>query len=113
MSGGLAVMAWVLVGLLYLVFYLAVRREEVRAAWGRRAKGDGWSWKLLIPRAERPWVAWATFVVFGSSAVMWFFQGKLWIAVPSTSLCLIGLAQGIWGQPPESPSEAETRRYTF
>jgi hypothetical protein len=25
----------------------------------------------------------------------------LWVAVPSTALCLISLAQGIWGQSPE------------
>jgi hypothetical protein len=102
MSGGVAVLAWVLLGLLYVAFYLGVRQKEVRAAWGRRTEGDEWSWKLLIPRAEKPWIAWATFVVFGLSAVLWFFQGVLWLGVPSTSLCLIGLVQGIWGQTPEA-----------
>jgi hypothetical protein len=88
--------------MLYLAFYLAVRHKEVRAAWARRAEGDEWSWKLLIPRAEGPLVAWATFVVFGLLAAIWFFQGILWLATPSTSLCLIGLAQGIWGQSREA-----------
>lgn len=100
MSGVAAVVGWVLFGLLYLGFYLAVRQKEVRAAWARRAEGDEWRWKLLIPRAEKPWIAWATFGVFGLSAALWFFQGTLWFAVPSTALCLIGLAQGTWGQPP-------------
>ena len=101
MSGGVAVMAWVLLGLLYLAFYLVVRRKEVRAAWARRAEGNGWSWKLLIPRPERPWMAWATFGVYGRLAVMGFYNGTLWLAAPSTALCLIGLVQGIWGQPPQ------------
>jgi hypothetical protein len=100
MSGGVVVMAWVLFGLLYLAFHLAVRQKEVRAAWARRNEEDGWSWKLLVPRPERPWMAWATFGVYGLVAVYWFFRGTLWIAVPSAALCLIGLAQGIWGQPP-------------
>jgi hypothetical protein len=102
MGGGVAVMAWVLLGLLYVAFYLVVRQKEVRAAWARRTEGDGWSWRLLVPRPERPWIAWATFAVFGLSAVVWFLQGAVWLAVPSTSLCLIGLAQGIWAQPPEA-----------
>jgi hypothetical protein len=101
MSGGVAVMAWVLLGLLYLAFYLVVRRKEVRAAWARRTEGDGWSWKLLIPRPERPWMAWATFGIYGLLAALWFSQGALWVAVPSTTLSLIGLVQGIWGQPPQ------------
>lgn len=101
MNGAVAVLAWVLVGLLYLAFYLLLRQKEVRAAWASRAEGDGWNWKLLIPRPERLWVAWATFGVFGLSAVNWFFQGMLWLAVPSTALSLIGLAQGVWGQSPE------------
>lgn len=101
MSGGVAVMAWVLLGLLYLAFYLVARHKEVRAAWARRIEGDGWSWKLLIPRPERPWMAWATFGVFGLQAVLWFYNGILWIAVPSTTLCLIGLVQGLWGQSPQ------------
>ncbi|MGN6814677.1 MAG: hypothetical protein ACTHK3_01150 [Solirubrobacterales bacterium] len=101
MSGGVAVMAWVLLGLLYLAFYLGVRHKEIRVAWARRAEGDGWSWKLLIPRPERPWMASASFGVFGLLAVNWFFQGALWIAVPSTSLCLISLVQGIWSRSPE------------
>lgn len=100
MSDGLAVMAWVLLGLLYLAFYLGIRHKEVRSAWACRAD-DGWSWKLLIPRPERPWTAWATFGIYGLLAVMWFSQGALWIAVPSAALCLIGLVQGIWGQLPE------------
>src|SRR3954463_13079350 len=99
MDDGLAVTAWVFLGLLYLAFYLAVRQREVRAAWARRAKGDGWSWKLLIPRPERPWMAWASFGVFGLLAVLWFCQGMPWLAAPSTALCLISLAQGIWAQP--------------
>lgn len=102
MSGGVAVMAWALLGLLYLVFYLVVRQKEVRAAWARRAEKEGWSWKLLIPRSERPWMAWATFGLYGLLAVIWFFQGTLWLAVPSTALCLIGLVQGIWGQSPKA-----------
>jgi hypothetical protein len=57
MSGGVTFMAWVLFGLLYLAFYLVFRQKEVRAAWARRAEEDGWSWKLLIPRPERPWMA--------------------------------------------------------
>lgn len=100
MSSVVAVIAWVLLGLLYLAFFLAVRQKEVRAAWARRTEGDEWSWNLLVPRPERPWLAWATVAVFGLQAVLWFSQGILWIAVPSTTLCLIGLAQGIWGQPP-------------
>ena len=94
-------MAWVLLGLLCLAFYLALRQKEVRAAWARRAEGDGWSWKLLIPRPDRPSMAWAIFVVYGLLAVMWFFRGTLWLAVPSTALCLISLVQGIWAQSPE------------
>jgi hypothetical protein len=101
MSGSVAVMAWVSLGLLYLAFYLLVRRKEVRAAWARRAEGDGWSWKLLIPRPDQPWMAWATFGVFGLLAVLWFYRGAPWLAAPSTALCLIGLAQGIWAQPPK------------
>ena len=93
-------MAWVLLGLLYLAFYLAVRWKEVRAAWARRAEGDGWSWKLLIPRPDKPWMAWATFGVFGLLAVLSFHRGAPWLASPSTALSLIGLAQGIWAQPP-------------
>jgi hypothetical protein len=95
-----AVVAWVVFGLLYLAFYLMVRQKEVRAAWVRRTE-DGWSWKLLIPRPERPWMAWATFGVYGLVAVMWFLKGTSWLAVPSTALCLIGLAQGIWSQSPK------------
>jgi hypothetical protein len=101
MSSTVAVIGWALVGLLYLAFYFAVRRKEVRAAWARRAEGDGWSWKLLVPRAEQPWMAWATFGLYGLLAAMWFDRGTFWLAAPSTALCLIGLAQGIWGQPPE------------
>jgi hypothetical protein len=93
-------MAWVLLGLLYLAFYLGIRHKEVRAAWARRAE-DGWSWKLLIPRPDRPSLAWAVFVVYGLLAVMSFLNGTLWLAVPSTALCLISLAQGIWAQSPE------------
>jgi hypothetical protein len=100
MSGGVAVMAWVLLGLLYLAFYLLVRHKEVRTAWGRRAEGDGWSWKLLIPRPEKPWLAWASFGVFGLLAVLWFSEGAPWLAAPATALCLISLAQGIWARPP-------------
>jgi hypothetical protein len=99
MSDGVTVMASVLLGLLYVAFYLGVRHEEVRAAWDRRGEGE-WSWKLLIPRAERPWMAWGTFVVFGLLAVEQFFQGVLWLAAPSAALCLIGLAQGIWAGSP-------------
>lgn len=101
MSGGMAVMAWVSLGLLYLAFYLLVRQKEVRAAWARRAEEEEWSWKLLIPRLERPWLAWASFGVYGLLALLWYYQGTLWLAVPSTALCLISLAQGIWGQSPE------------
>lgn len=100
MSDDLAVMVWVLLGLLCLAFYLGIRHKEVRAAWARRA-GDGWSWKLLVPRPERPWMAWASFGIYGLLAVMWFFQGAFWIAAPSAALSLIGLAQGIWAQPPQ------------
>lgn len=46
-------------------------------------------------------MAWATFGLYGLLAVMWFYKGTLWLAVPSTALCLIGLAQGIWAQPPK------------
>ena len=101
MSGGAAVIAWVLLGLLYLAFYLGIRHREVRAAWARRREGDEWSWKLLIPRPERPWMAWAIFGIYGLLAVMWFSQGALWIAVPSTALCLISLVQGICAQSSE------------
>jgi hypothetical protein len=101
MSGDVTVMAWVLFGLLYLAIYLGIRHREVRAAWARRTEEDGWSWKLLIPRPERPWMAWATFGVYGLLAVIWFSQGTLWIAVPSTALCLISLVQGIWGRSPK------------
>lgn len=80
---------------------LVFRQKEVRAAWARRTEGDEWSWKLLIPRPDRPSIAWAIFVLYGLLAVMWFFKGTLWLAVPSTVLCLISLMQGIWGQPPE------------
>lgn len=76
MSGGVTVMAWVLLGLLYVAFYLLVRRKEVRAAWARRAEEDEWSWKLLIPRPERPWLAWASFGTFGLLAVLSFSQGR-------------------------------------
>jgi hypothetical protein len=100
MSGGVAVIAWALLGLLYLAVYLAFRQKEVRAAWARRVE-DEWSWKLLIPRSERPWMAWTIFGIYGLLAVMWFLSGTLWLAVPSTALCLISLAQGIWGQSPE------------
>jgi hypothetical protein len=105
MSAGLIVMAWVLLGLLYLAFYLGFRRREVRAAWARREE-SGWGWKLLIPRPEQPALAWATFVLYGLLAAMWFYKGTLWLAVPSTALCLIGLVQGIWAQ---SPEEAQPR----
>ncbi len=101
MSGGVAVIGWVLLGLAYLSFYLLVRQKEVRAAWARRAEGDEWSWKLLIPRPEQPWLAWATFGLYGLLAVMGFYEGALWLAAPSTALCLISLMQGIWGQSPE------------
>jgi hypothetical protein len=101
MSGGVVVIAWVLFGLLFLAIYLAPRQKELRAAWLRRTEGDGWSWKLLIPRPERPSMAWAIFVVYGLLAVIWFSKGTLWLAVPSTVLCLISLAQGIWAQPRE------------
>jgi hypothetical protein len=97
MSGGVAVVAWVFFGLLYVAFYLVVRQKEVRASWARRSEGDGWSWKLLVPRPEMPWMAWATFGIYGLLAVNWFFRGTLWLAVPSTALSLIGLGQGIWG----------------
>jgi|tagenome__1003787_1003787.scaffolds.fasta_scaffold19960578_1 hypothetical protein len=100
MSGGVAVMAWVLLGLLYLAFYLLVRQKEVRAAWARRADEDEWSWKLLIPRPEKPWLAWASFVVFGLLAALSLSEGAPWLAAPSTALALISLAQGIWAQPP-------------
>jgi len=100
MSGGLAVMAWVLLGLFYLAFYLLFRQKEIRAAWARRTE-DEWSWKLLIPRPDRPAMAWAIFALYGLLAVMWFSKGVLWLAVPSVTLSLIGLVQGIWGQPPE------------
>jgi hypothetical protein len=100
MSGGVAVMAWVLVGLLCLAVYLAFRYKEVRAAWTRRTE-DGWSWKLLIPRPEQPWMAWAIFGACGLLAVSSFVRGTMWLAVPSTVLCLIGLVQGIWPQSPE------------
>jgi hypothetical protein len=102
MSGGVAVMAWVFLGLLYLAFYLLVRRKEVRAAWARRAEGDEWSWKLLIPRPEQPWMAWASFAVFGLLAVLWFSQGAPWAAAPSAALSSISLAQGIWAQPKDT-----------
>lgn len=100
MSGGVAVIAWVLVGLLCLVIFFGLRQKEVRAAWARRTE-DGWSWKLLIPRPERPWMAWAIFGACGLLAVSSFVRGTMWLAVPSTALCLISLAQGIWGQSPE------------
>ena len=99
MSGGVAVMTWVLLGLLYVAFYLGVRHEEVRAAWDCRGEGE-WSWKLLIPRPERPWMSWGTFMMFGLLAVEQAFQGVLWLVAPSTALCLIGLAQGIWAGSP-------------
>ncbi|HET9197268.1 MAG TPA: hypothetical protein VFN92_03320 [Solirubrobacterales bacterium] len=101
MSDAAAVIAWVLLGVLYLAYYLVLRQREVRAAWARRAEGNGWSWKLLIPRPEQPWMAWATFGVYGLIAAFCFIQGTLWLAVPSIALSLIGLAQGIWGEPPE------------
>jgi uncharacterized membrane protein len=100
MSAVVAVVAWVLLGLLYLAFYLGWRRKEVRAAWARRAE-DGWSWKLLIPRPDRPAMAWGTFVLYGLLAGMWFYSGTFWLAVPCTALCLISLVQGIWAQSPE------------
>jgi hypothetical protein len=100
-SGGATVVAWVMLGLLYLAFYLVVRHKEVRAAWSRRGEGDGWSWKLLIPRPDRPWMAWATFGVYGLLALFWYSHGTLWLAVPSTALCLISIAQGIWGESPK------------
>lgn len=84
--------------MLYLAFYLLVRQKEIRAAWARRAEGDRWSWKLLIPHPEQLWLAWATFAVYGLLAILWFSQGSLWIAVPSAALCLISLVQGVWGR---------------
>jgi hypothetical protein len=102
MSSGVAVMAWILLGLLYLAFYLLIRHKEVQAAWARRAAGDQWSWKLLIPRPEHRWLAWASFGLYGFLAALWFFQGASWLAAPATSLSLISLAQGIWAQPPGS-----------
>jgi len=102
MSGGVALIAWVSLGLLYLAFYFLVRQKEVRAAWARRAAVDGWSWKLLIPRPDRPWMAWATFGVYGLLAVLGFSRGAPWLAAPSTALSLISLAQGIWAQPPDN-----------
>lgn len=93
-------MAWVMLGLLYVAFYFGVRRKEVRAAWARRREGDEWSWQVLIPRPEKPWHAWGTFVVFGLLAVEMFFQGAPWLAAPSTALSLIGLLQGIWAESP-------------
>jgi len=101
MSDGVGVIAGVLLGLLYLAAYLGVRHRAVRAAWGRRTEGNEWSWKLLIPRPERLWMAWAIFGIYGLLAVMWFSEGAFWIAVPTTVLCLISLVQGIWGQSPE------------
>lgn len=100
MNDSVAVIAWVSLGLLYLAFYLLVRRKEVRAAWARRGDGDEWSWKLLIPRPEKLWMAWASIGVFGLLAVLWFSQGVPWLAAPSTALALISLAQAIWAQPP-------------
>jgi multisubunit Na+/H+ antiporter MnhB subunit len=99
-SDGLAVTAGVLLGLLYLAFYLGIRHKEVREGWSRRAE-EGWSWKLLIPPPERPWMAWAIFGIYGLLAVMWFLQGAFWIAIPTAVLCLISFAQGLWGQPLE------------
>lgn len=107
----MAVIAWVLLGLLYLAVYLAFRHKEVRAAWARRTEGDEWSWTLLIPRPDRPSLAWAIFVVYGLLAVMWFFRGALWLAVPSATLCLIGLAQGIWGQSSEDVQSEVARPF--
>jgi hypothetical protein len=104
MSGGVVVVAWVLLGMLCLGVYLGIRHKEVRAAWARRTE-DEWSWKLLIPRPEKPWIPWAIFGVYGLLAAMWFSQGTLWLAVPGTVLCLIGLVQGIWGQPSEGAPE--------
>lgn len=97
---GVAIMAWVFLGLLYLAVYLAFRQKEVRAAWARREE-DEWSWKLLIPRSEQPRMTWAIFGIYGVLAVMWFIDGTLWLAVPSAALCLISFAQGIWGRPPK------------
>ena len=96
----MAVIAWTLLGLLCFMPYLGLRQKDVRAAWARRAE-DGWSWKLLIPRPDRPSTAWAIFVGQGVLAVIWFFNGTLWLAVPRTALCLIGLGQWIWAQSPE------------
>lgn len=100
MSGGAAVVTGLLLGLLYLAYYLLVRHKEVRAAWARRSEGDGWSWKLLVPRPERPWMGWATFGLYGVLALLWYSQGMFWLAAPSTALSLIGLAQGLWGRSP-------------
>jgi hypothetical protein len=102
MSDRVAVMAWVLLGLLYLAFYLLVKHKEVRAAWARRAEGGEWSWKLLIPRPEQTWLAWACFGLYGLLAVLWFAEGVPWLAAPSVALSLISLAQGIWAQPPNA-----------
>jgi hypothetical protein len=108
MSDGLAVTAGVLLGLLYVALYLGIRHKEVRAGWARRAE-EGWSWKLLIPRPERSWMAWAIFVIYGLLAVMWFSEGAFWIAVPTAVLSLISFAQGMWSQSQEdaSPADAE------
>jgi hypothetical protein len=93
MSAIVAAIAWALLGLLYLAFYLGFRRKEVRAGWARRTE-DGWTWKQLIPRPEKPAMAWAIFALYGLLAGMWFYKGMLWLAVPCTVLCLISFVQG-------------------
>ena len=103
MTSGVAVVLWVLLGVLCLALYLGLRQKEVRAAWARRAEG-AWSWKLLIPRSENPSAAWIIFGTQGVLAALWFLNGTLWLAVPSAALCLICLMQALWGQPPEDAS---------
>jgi hypothetical protein len=110
MSDAWAVTAGVLLGLLYLAFYFGIRHKEVRAGWARRAEA-GWSWKLLIPRPDRPWMAWAIFGIYGLLAVMWFSQGAFWIAVPSAALSLISFVQGLWSQPQSTRDPAIDEDY--
>jgi multisubunit Na+/H+ antiporter MnhB subunit len=105
MNGGLAVIAGVLLGLLYIAFFLGFRHKEVRAAWARRGE-DGWSWKLLIPRPQQRSWAWGIFVLYGLLSALWFASGAFWIAAPSAALSLISLVQGIWGHSPEDPEQA-------
>lgn len=103
MREGVAIAAWVLLGLSILaILFLLVRYRENRGTGDQSASEEGSGWKLFIPRRERRlWLTWIGAGVWGLSAAVWFTGGKFWIAIPNTALCLFCLVEAIWGRPPE------------